>query len=65
VQIPRDDKGFSGGSEATNALVAPAVAAVIFDATRMHPRRMPLTPMYMTQFAEGLGQRPKPCCDLG
>ncbi len=53
VQISRDDKGFGGGSEAANALAAPAVAAAIFDATGVHPRRIPLTPAYMTQLLKG------------
>jgi len=48
VQLSRDDKGFGGGSEAANALVAPAVAAALFDATGVHARRLPLTPEYVT-----------------
>jgi nicotinate dehydrogenase subunit B len=48
VQISRDDKGFGGGSEAANALGPPAVAAAFFDATGVHPRRIPLTPAYVT-----------------
>ena len=48
VQLSRDDKGFGGGSEAANALVAPAVAAAIFDATGVHPRKLPLTPAYVS-----------------
>ncbi len=47
VQISRDDKGFGGGSEAANAVVPPAVAAAIFDATGVPARRIPLTPEYM------------------
>jgi CO/xanthine dehydrogenase Mo-binding subunit len=47
VQISRDDKGFGGGSEAANAIVPPAVAAAIFDATGVQPRRIPLTPAYV------------------
>jgi len=47
VQISRDDKGFGGGSEGANAVVGPAVAAAIFDATGMHPRRLPLTAEYV------------------
>jgi CO/xanthine dehydrogenase Mo-binding subunit len=47
VQISRDDKGFGGGSEAANAVVAPAVAAAVFDATGVQPRRIPLTPEYV------------------
>jgi nicotinate dehydrogenase subunit B len=49
VQISRDDKGFGGGSEAANAVVPPAVAAAIFDATGVSPRRIPLTPEYVTR----------------
>jgi nicotinate dehydrogenase subunit B len=49
VQISRDDKGFGGGSEAANAVVAPAVAAALFDATGVPPRRIPLTPDYLSK----------------
>jgi CO/xanthine dehydrogenase Mo-binding subunit len=48
VQLSRDDKGFGGGSEAANALVPPAVAAALFDATGVHARRLPLTPTYVS-----------------
>lgn len=48
VQISRDDKGFGAGGEAPNALVPPAVAAAFFDATGIRPRRIPLTPAYVT-----------------
>jgi CO/xanthine dehydrogenase Mo-binding subunit len=48
VQISRDDKGFAPGGEAPNALAPPAVAAAIFDATGVAPRRIPLTPAYVT-----------------
>jgi nicotinate dehydrogenase subunit B len=47
VQISRDDKGFGGGSEAANAVVPPALAAAVFDATGVCPRRIPLTPEYV------------------
>lgn len=47
VQIFRDDKGFGGGSEAANALCPPAVAAAFFDATSVHPRKLPLTPAHV------------------
>ena len=43
VQLSRDDKGFGGGSEASNAIVPPAVVAAFFDATGVHARRLPLT----------------------
>jgi CO/xanthine dehydrogenase Mo-binding subunit len=49
VQISRDDKGFGGGSEAANAVVPPAIVAAIFDATGVHPRRIPLTPAYVSK----------------
>ncbi len=49
VQISRDDKGFGGGSEAANAVVPPAIAAAVYDATGVHPRRIPLTPAFLTK----------------
>jgi CO/xanthine dehydrogenase Mo-binding subunit len=49
VQVSRDDKGFGGGSEAANAVCLPAVAAALFDATRVQPRRLPLNPAYVTK----------------
>jgi nicotinate dehydrogenase subunit B len=48
VQISRDDKGFGAGGEAPNAVGPPAVAAAFFDATGVPPRRIPLTPAYVT-----------------
>ena len=48
VQLSREDKGFGTGSEAANALGPPAVAAAFFDATGVPPRRIPLTPAYVT-----------------
>jgi nicotinate dehydrogenase subunit B len=48
VTISRDDKGFGGGSEAANAVCAPAVAAAFFDATGVKARRIPLTPAYLS-----------------
>jgi nicotinate dehydrogenase subunit B len=53
VQISRDDKGFGGGSEAANAVCPPAVAAAVFDATGVQPRRIPLTPAYVTALLKG------------
>jgi nicotinate dehydrogenase subunit B len=53
VQISRDDKGFGGGSEAANAVVAPAVCAAIFDATGVWLRRIPLTPDYVSRLMKG------------
>ena len=49
VQISRDDKGFGGGSEGANAIVPPAVAAAVFDATGVELRRIPLTPEYVAR----------------
>jgi CO/xanthine dehydrogenase Mo-binding subunit len=48
VHVPREDKGFGGGSEAANALAPPAVAAAFHDATGVHPHRIPLTPAYVS-----------------
>ena len=49
VQISRDDKGFGGGSEGANAIVPPAVAAAVFDATGVEQRRIPLTPEHVAR----------------
>jgi nicotinate dehydrogenase subunit B len=54
VQISRDDKGFGTGGEAANAVGPPAVAAAFFDATGVQPRRIPLTPAYVTTLLNGL-----------
>jgi nicotinate dehydrogenase subunit B len=54
VQISRDDKGFGTGGEAANAVGPPAVAAAFFDATGVQPRRIPLTPAYVTTLLKGL-----------
>lgn len=43
VSLPGDNKAFGTGGEAPNALVPPAVAAAIFDATGIMPRRLPFT----------------------
>lgn len=48
VQISRDDKGYAGGSEPANAVCPAAIAAAFHDATGIHPRRIPLTPAYVT-----------------
>jgi CO/xanthine dehydrogenase Mo-binding subunit len=53
VQISRDDHGFGTGGEAPNALGPPAVAAAFFDATGVPPRRIPLTPAYVTTLLKG------------
>jgi CO/xanthine dehydrogenase Mo-binding subunit len=49
VQISRDDQGFAAGGEAPNALAPPAIAAAFFDATGVMPRRIPLSPAYVTR----------------
>ena len=38
---------YGGGSEAANALAAPAIAAAVFDATGRVMRRLPLKPEYV------------------
>jgi CO/xanthine dehydrogenase Mo-binding subunit len=48
VQISREDKGFGTGGEAANAVGPPTIAAALFDATGVHPRRIPLTPAYVS-----------------
>jgi CO/xanthine dehydrogenase Mo-binding subunit len=53
VHVPREDKGFGSGSEAANAVGPAAVAAALFDATGVHPRRIPLTPAYVTTLLKG------------
>ncbi|HEY1949819.1 MAG TPA: molybdopterin cofactor-binding domain-containing protein [Bryobacteraceae bacterium] len=53
VQISREDKGFGAGGEAPNAVAPPAVAAAFFDATGVPPRRIPLTPAYVTALLKG------------
>jgi nicotinate dehydrogenase subunit B len=47
MAISRDDKGFGTGGEAPNALPPAAIAAAVFDATGVYPRRIPLTPDYV------------------
>jgi CO/xanthine dehydrogenase Mo-binding subunit len=48
VLIHRPEVGSYGqGSEAANALAAPAIAAAFFDATGKHARRLPLKPAYL------------------
>jgi nicotinate dehydrogenase subunit B len=53
VQISREDKGFGGGSEAANAVVGPALAGAIFDATGTVVRRMPFTAEYVKSALRG------------
>ncbi len=48
VQLSRDDQGFGSGSEGANAICTPAITAAFFDATGVWPRRIPLTPAYVT-----------------
>jgi CO/xanthine dehydrogenase Mo-binding subunit len=48
VIINRPEVGaYGGGSEAANALAAPAIAAAFFDATGKHARRLPLNAPYV------------------
>jgi nicotinate dehydrogenase subunit B len=48
VLLNRPDVGtYGGGSEAANALAAPAIAAALFDATGKIARRLPLKPQYV------------------
>jgi len=48
VQLSRDDKGYGMGSEAANGICLPAITAAFFDATGVYPKRIPLTPAYVT-----------------
>ena len=48
VLINRPETGiYGGGSEAANALAAPAIVAAVHDATGRFPRRLPLTPQHV------------------
>jgi nicotinate dehydrogenase subunit B len=48
VLIHKPEVGaYGGGSEAANALAAPAIAAAFFDATGKAARRLPLKPEYV------------------
>jgi CO/xanthine dehydrogenase Mo-binding subunit len=50
VLVHRPEVGsYGGGSEAANALAAPAIAAALFDATGKAARRLPLRPAYVTE----------------
>ena len=62
VQISRDDEGFGTGGEAPNALGPPAVAAAFFDATGVQPRRIPLTPAYVTALLRASPSGAAPGC---
>ena len=53
VQVSRDDHGFGMGGESPNALVPPAVAAAVFDATGVQPRKLPMTPEYIKALLAG------------
>ncbi len=51
VLLNRPEVGtYGGGSEAANALAAPAIAAALFDATGKHARRLPFKPEYVQAF---------------
>src|ERR1700742_2744499 len=48
VLLHRPEVGaYGGGSEAANAIAAPAIAAALFDATGKIARRLPLKPAYV------------------
>ena len=47
VFASRNDRGINGGGEAANATAPIAIAAAVFDATGVMPRRIPLTPQYV------------------
>ncbi len=48
VLLNRPETGaYGGGSEAANAIAAPAIAAALFDATGKIARRLPLKPAYV------------------
>ena len=50
VMLHRPEVGTYGqGSEAANALAAPAIAAAFFDATGRPARRLPLRPEYVLE----------------
>ena len=51
VQTSRDDAGFGGG-EAANTVPAPAIAAAVFDAIGVQPRKTPIMPAYVKQLLE-------------
>ncbi len=53
VLINRPEVGaYGGGSEAANALAAPAIAAALFDATGKIARRLPLKPAYVQKLLQ-------------
>ena len=52
VQTSRDDAGFGGGGEAANTVPAPAIAAAVFDAIGVQPRRTPISAAYVRQLIE-------------
>ena len=54
VLLHRPEVGaYGGGSEAANALAAPAIAAALFDATGKNARRLPLKPEYVQAILKG------------
>ncbi len=53
VLLNRPEVGaYGGGSEAANALAAPAIAAALFDATGKIARRLPLKPAYVQKLLQ-------------
>ncbi|MGE3340273.1 MAG: molybdopterin cofactor-binding domain-containing protein [Alphaproteobacteria bacterium] len=48
VFTSRNDRGISGGGEGANGAAPVAIMAAFFDATGVMPRRIPLTPGYVT-----------------
>ena len=46
--VPRPDLPWSSAGEAGQVAIAPAVANAVFDATGKRPRRLPLTPDYIS-----------------
>ena len=52
VQTSRDDAGFGGGGEAANTVPAPAIAAAVFDAIGVQPRRTPITSANVRELIE-------------
>lgn len=48
VFTSRNDRGINGGGEGANGAAPVAIMAAFFDATGVMPRRIPLTPAYVT-----------------
>jgi nicotinate dehydrogenase subunit B len=49
----RADRGINSGGEAANTATPVAIMAAFFDATGVMPRRIPLTPAYVTSLLRG------------